>query len=163
MYLALFQWHVYDHIWDPLFASPLPNFPNGSERILESWFSRSFPVPDAFLGALGYAMDCIFGLTGGARRWRTMPWMVALYDLVILGMAGGSTVLIMLQPVMLHAWCLWCLCSAFISINLVGPAMHEGLATAQYLRRVHNRGESVWHAFWGKHPQTVSGLPSPIA
>jgi len=32
---------------------------------------------------------------------------------------------------------------------MIGPAMDELLASLQYLKREHDHGRSVWHAFWG--------------
>jgi hypothetical protein len=32
---------------------------------------------------------------------------------------------------------------------MIGPAMDEVLASLQFLKREHERGHSVWRAFWG--------------
>ena len=148
-YLSLYQWRVVGHVWDPFFSDPSGKFANGSERILNSAVSKVLPVPDAFLGALGYLADAASGLIGGRARWRSMPWVVLAFGVLVGPLGAVSVLLVILQPVLFHAWCFPCLCSAAVSVAMIGPAMDEVLASLQHLRRVHDRGASVWHAFWG--------------
>lgn len=142
LYLALFQWGVLDRVWDPFFAE-------GSRRILTSGVSRLLPVPDAFLGALGYVADAVSGVVGGTRRWKRMPWIVVLFGLAVGPLGAVSILLVILQPVAYHAWCTLCLASALVSLLMIGPAMDEMLASLQYLKRVRASGHSLWRAFWG--------------
>ena len=148
-YLSLYQWRVIPHVWDPLFASPDPQYANGSERILNTWVSKALPVPDAFLGALGYLADAASGVIGGRARWRTMPWVVLLFGVLVGPLGAVSVMLVVFQPVLFGAWCTWCLLSAAVSVVMIGPAMDEVLASLQHLRRTHDRGGSGWRAFWG--------------
>ncbi|MGB8375406.1 MAG: hypothetical protein WCE57_08815, partial [Salegentibacter sp.] len=53
------------------------------------------------------------------------------------------------QPVLFSAWCTLCLCSAAISIIMIGPAMDEMLASLQYMQRVKRSDASSWKVFWG--------------
>ena len=72
--------------------------------------------------------------------------------------AALSPALVVIQPVLLNAWCTLCLLSAVISLAMIGPAMDELLASLQYLRRVRDRGESVPRAFLrGPRSPAVSG------
>jgi hypothetical protein len=98
---------------------------------------------------LGYAADAVAGLIGGRSRWRTMPWVVILFGILVGPLGGVSLMLVVLQPVLFGAWCTLCLASAAISVLMIGPAMDEFLASLQYLRREHRRGRSAWRAFWG--------------
>jgi uncharacterized membrane protein len=107
------------------------------------------PVPDAALGAVGYLVDAITGAIGGRRRWRTMPWMVVIFGLAIGPLGVVSVVLVVLQPVLFDSWCTLCLASGVVSVLMIGPAMDETLASLQHLKRVRERGESTWRAFWG--------------
>ena len=141
--LALYQWRILPDVWEPFFG-------DGSRVILDSPLSHILPVPDAALGAMGYLVDAITGAIGGRRRWRTMPWMVVLFGLAVGPLGAASILLVILQPVAFGAWCTLCLASAALSILLIGPSMDEVLASLQELRRVHERGGSVWRAFWGK-------------
>ncbi|WP_428938714.1 vitamin K epoxide reductase family protein [Fontivita pretiosa] len=150
MYLSLYQWRIIAGVWDPLFASPLEQYRNGSERILNTWVSELFPVPDAFLGALGYLADAITGAIGGPRRWRTMPWMVIVFGVFVGPLGAVSVLLVILQPVLFDAWCAICLATAVISVVMIGPAMDEMLASLQFVVQEKRRGGSIWRAFWGR-------------
>lgn len=141
-YLALYQLEVFDDVWEPFFG-------DGSEEILTSEVSNVLPVPDAALGALGYLADAVSGAIGGRGRWRTMPWIVVIFGLAVGPLGAISILLVILQPVLLDAWCTLCLASAVISIVMIGPALDEVLASLQHLRRVRIEGRSVWRAFWG--------------
>jgi type IV secretory pathway VirB3-like protein len=142
-YLALYQIGVFDSVWEPFFG-------DGSQRILTSWVSELMhPVPDAALGAFGYLVDAITGAVGGRRRWRTMPWMVVIFGLAIGPLGVVSVLLVILQPVLFDSWCTLCLASGVVSVVMIGPAMDETLASLQHLKRVRERGESTWQAFWG--------------
>ncbi|MBP7149518.1 MAG: vitamin K epoxide reductase family protein [Acidobacteria bacterium] len=143
LYLALYQWDVLPSVWEPFFG-------NDSHRILkESWISKLLPVPDAFLGALSYLADAIGGVVGGRDRWRTMPWIVILFGLLVGPLGLVSILLVVSQPVLFSAWCTLCLASAVISVLMIGPAMDEVLASLQYLRREHARGRSLLRATLG--------------
>ena len=143
-YLALYQWRAVDTVWEPFFG-------DGSVTILNSKVSHLFPRPftDGFLGALGYLADAVTGTVGGRARWRTMPWIVILFGLLVGPLGAVSILLVILQPVMFDAWCTLCLATAAISVLMIGPAMDEFLASLQYLRRVRDTGGSTWRAFWG--------------
>jgi len=147
-YLALYQVGFFPSVWEPFFG-------NGSQIILHSSLSRLLPIPDAALGACGYALEILSGVIGGQGRWRTTPWIVLLFGLVV-GLLGlGSVLLLIAQPVLFHAWCTLCLISALISICLVGLAKDEVLASLQHLKREHARGQSWWRVCWGteKHAE----------
>ena len=103
--------------------------------------------------ALGYLADAASGLVGGRGRWRTMPWIVLLFGLFVGPLGAVSVLLVIAQPVLFGAWCMFCLVSAAVSVAMIGPAMDEVLASLQYLRRTGDRGESVWRAFWGLQPR----------
>jgi len=140
-YLALVQLGGIARAWEPLFG-------RGSEIILHSGVSRLLPVPDAALGAAGYLLDAVSGAVGGRERWRTMPWIVVLFGIAVGPLGAVSLLLVILQPVLFHAWCTLCLSSALVSVLMIGPAMDELLASLQVLVREHRAGRSVWRAFW---------------
>ncbi len=127
--LTLDQVGVVRRVWDPFFGAR-------AEQVLHSALARSLPLPDASLGAFAYFVEAIAVTIGGDDRWRTRSWVVVVYGLTALGLGVVSTILTICQPVLFHAWCTPCLLSAFISVNLVGPAMTEMLAALQSLRRV---------------------------
>ena len=143
VYLTLYQVRVLPGVWEPFFG-------DGSRVILNSKVSRLLPVPDAALGAFGYFVDAVTGVVGGRGRWRTMPWIVIVFGLAVGPLGAVSILLVVLQPVLLDAWCTLCLASAVISVLMIGPAMDEFLASLQHMRREHDRGRSLWRSFWGR-------------
>ena len=142
-YLALYQLGLFATVWEPFFG-------DGSEEILNSGVSHALPVPDAALGAAGYLADVVGSVIGGTRRWKKMPWMVVLFGLAVGPLGAVSIMLVVFQPVLFDAWCTLCLASAVVSLVMIGPAADEVLASLQYLKRVRDRGESVWQAFLGR-------------
>lgn len=130
--LALYQWGILKTVWEPFFG-------NGSERVLHSFVSRLLPVPDAFLGALGYLADLVTGSIGGSVRWRTMPGMVLIYGLTVCLVGATALVLALLQPLLFHAGCTLCLVSTLISIWIVWLARHEVFASYALMRARRSR------------------------
>jgi hypothetical protein len=152
-YLSLYQWGVLDHVFDPYFGERY--FDGGSRAILrESSISQQtllrLGVPDAFLGALAYLVDAVTGLIGGRGRWRTLPWIVLVFGLVVGPLGLVSVLLVVAQPLLSGAWCTLCLASAAISVAMIGPAFDEVLATLQYLARTRRAGQPLWRAFIGR-------------
>lgn len=127
-YLALYQTGVISTVWEPFFGE-------GSTTILNSGFSRSFPISDAAIGAAVYLLDALLAFAGGRDRWKSHPWFVLANaaTAISLGFAGIS--LLIVQPLAYGNYCTLCMLSAFISINLVGPTVEESLATLQYMGR----------------------------
>lgn len=142
LYLALYQWRVFETVWEPFFGG-------GSRVILNSSVSRILPIPDAALGAFGYLLDAVTGIIGGTKRWKKMPWIVIVFGLAVGPLGAISILLVILQPVMFDAWCTLCLASALISVLMIGPAMDEMLASLQFIKSEWNSGRSWWKAFWG--------------
>ena len=83
-YLTLYQWHVTASVWDPLFGSV------SSEAVLSSTVSRALPLPDATLGALAYLIEAVVTSLGGTDRWRSMPWLVMGFGLVLARAGAGQ-------------------------------------------------------------------------
>jgi hypothetical protein len=126
VYLSAFQFHMIPRVWDPLFG-------NGSERVLRSFISRLLPLPDALLGALGYAVEIVLAIVGGTIRWRTNTRLVCLYGAVVLCLAITAIALTAIQIFVLHAACTLCLCSAGLSLIIAALAVPEVAAAVQNL------------------------------
>lgn len=137
-YLAAYQLGLVQTVWDPVFGS------KSTQRVLDSPVSELFPVSDALLGAIGYAGDWIFGAIGGARRYRTMPWVVILFGIFIVPFGGTSIALALMMPTFVGAWCLLCLVNTVIAIVLIPMAWDEVWLTMQVMRRRMRAGESFW-------------------
>lgn len=141
-YLALFQLKIIPSVWEPFFG-------DGSVNVLTSKVSKILPVPDGAIGAFAYLVDAVTGVIGDKNRYRTLPWMVVVFGVAVGPLGIVSVLLVILQPVLFDSFCTLCLCSAMVSITMIGPAMDETLASLQYLKRVKNAGYSSWSAFWG--------------
>jgi uncharacterized membrane protein len=141
-WLALFQWGILPTIWEPFFAA-------GSRVILTSGLSHVLPVPDAALGALGYAADAVFGLVGGTDRWRRMPWVVVVFAIAVIPFGLTSLTLFVLQPVLFDTWCTLCLLSVAISLAMVPYAWDEFVASWHWMRARVRQGASGWEALLG--------------
>lgn len=135
VYLTLFQVEVLQSVWDPFFRSP---------KVLEY-----LGIPDAALGALAYGTEVVLTFIGGRSRWRTAPWTVLAFGVVILGGALVSLLLIGMQAFLVDAWCTLCLASAAISLAIFALGVGEPLAGLRHLLRVRAEGGSVWRALWG--------------
>ncbi len=102
-YLAAFQLGYIDQMWDPFFGS-------SSEQVLNSAMSHSLPISDAGIGALAYTFEFLMGFMGSPSRWRTMPWMVALFGILVIPLGLVHIFLVISQPLTVGAWCTFCLC-----------------------------------------------------
>ncbi|HKS70534.1 MAG TPA: vitamin K epoxide reductase family protein [Ktedonobacterales bacterium] len=128
IYLTLYQLGMVRQVWDPVFGSA------SSARVTGSALARRLPIPDASLGALGYAADAVLGAIGGPDRWRRLPWLALAFGVVIAGMGCAAVLLVIAQGAILRAWCMLCLCSAAISIVIACAGLGEPLAALQHLR-----------------------------
>lgn len=140
-YMAAFQLGHIPWAWDPVFG-------NGTVLVLTSTVSKAFPISDAGLGAFTYLVELLSGFMGDPRRWRTMPWMVALFGLMVVPLGVVSVVLIMLQPVVVGAWCTACLLSALFMLIMIALSLDEVIAMIQFLVQTRRAGKSVWRTFW---------------
>lgn len=149
VYLTLFQVGAISQMWDPIFGSA------SSAAVTHSPISRLLPIPDASLGALAYLAEVVAGALGGPARWRTFPIAVLLYGLVALGLGVVSTLLLITQGAVVHAWCLLCLCSAALSLTILGAGFGEMLAALQHLKDATRHHESLPRALLGLPPSHV--------
>lgn len=141
-YLGAYQLGFIDSAWDPFFG-------NGTQQILDSKVSKSFPVSDATLGAFSYILDVLFGYAGNTHRWRTMPWVVIIFGILIVPLGVVSITLVILQPVSVGAWCTLCLCSATISLIMIPFSIDEVVATWQLMKyEKKKRNRSYWNTLW---------------
>jgi hypothetical protein len=116
--------------------------------VLESEVSRAFPISDAGLGAISYLLEALTGFLGGSRRWRTMPWLVIVFGILVVPLGVTSIVLIILQPLAVGAWCTLCLVTAAAMLIMVAPALDEVIATCQFLIQSRREGQAFWRSFF---------------
>ncbi|MDX0994284.1 NAD-dependent epimerase/dehydratase family protein [Sinorhizobium medicae] len=161
-YLAAYQMGHVDGLWDPFFGPDDAPVRNGSEAVVTSWVSKGFPIADAGLGAFAYALDVLAGAIGDSRRWRTMPWMVLLFGLLVVPLGAVSVSFIIIQPPLIGALCTLCIIQAAVTVVLIPYSIDEVLATTQYLWRATKAGEPFWRTFWKGGPAlSEDQTPSP--
>ena len=151
-YLAGFELGYYPNVWDPIFD-------NGTRDVLTSTVSHDFPVPDAGLGAMAYTLEALLGCKGSEKRWRTMPWIVFTFGLLVVPVGIISIILVILQPVIVGAWCTLCLLTALSMIIMVILTLDEVTASIQYLHWSYQKGHPFWKTFW--KGGTIPNMPSP--
>jgi nucleoside-diphosphate-sugar epimerase len=141
-YLAAYQLGHIDSVWDPFFAGG-PDPKNGTEEIITSSVSQAWPVPDAGLGAMTYALEILTGIVGTRHRWRSMPWLVLLFGLMIVPLGAVSIFFIIIQPVWIGTWCTLCLIAAAAMLVQIPYSLDEIVATLQFLLRRRRAGKSL--------------------
>lgn len=140
-YLAAFQFGYIDTMWDPFFGS-------SSELVLNSNMSHSLPVSDAGLGTLAYTFEFLMGFMGSPSRWRTMPWMVTLFGILVIPLGLTHIFLVISQPLVVGEWCTFCLLAASIMLPMIPLEVDEVIAMGQHMRQAVKRGEKFWSVFW---------------
>ena len=153
-YMACFQLGYIDHIWDPFFI-------DGTFHVITSKISKDFPVSDAGMGALCYTIESLLGWQGGSKRWFQIPWLVFAFGFLVIPVGVVSITLIILQPLVVGAWCSWCLATAACMLMMIVLTAAELSASFQFLREMRQKGNSVWHAFWkgGAPVQAIVSIP----
>ncbi|HKX54219.1 MAG TPA: NAD-dependent epimerase/dehydratase family protein, partial [Nitrosospira sp.] len=147
-YMAAFQLGHIEDVWDPFFGE-------GTARIITSYISEAWPVADAGLGATVYVLEILTGVIGDKRRWRTMPWMVVFFGILIVPLGVVSIYFIIIQPILLDTWCTLCLIAAAAMLLQIPYSFDEILATLQFLKDRRRKGKSLWHVLW--HGDTMEG------
>jgi hypothetical protein len=140
-YLASFQLGYLDAVWDPFFGA-------SSENVLNSAMSHALPISDGGLGSLAYTFEFLMGFMGSPSRWRTMPWMVALFGILVIPLGLVHIFLVISQPLAVGAWCFFCLMAASIMLPMIPLEMDEVIAMGQHMVQATRRGEKFWSVFW---------------
>lgn len=140
-YMAAYQLGHISSVFDPFFG-------DGTRRVLESDVSKMFPISDAGLGAVSYVLEMLMGFMGDKARWRTMPWMVTFFGILVVPLGTVSVILIILQPLSVGAWCSLCLLAGIAMLAMVPATLDEVVAMIQFLVRSKREGKPLWHTFW---------------
>lgn len=140
-YLAAFQLGYIDTMWDPFFGQQ-------SVQVLNSAMSHSLPISDAGLGSLAYTLEFLMGYMGSPSRWRTMPWMVAFFGILVIPLGLVHIFLVISQPLVVGAWCTFCLLAAAIMLPMIPLEADEVVAMGQHVVQARKKGERFWSIFW---------------
>ena len=141
-YLAAYQLGHVDGVWEPFFAGVAADPKNGTEEIITSAVSKAWPVSDAAVGGYTYVLEILTGIVGSRTRWRTMPWLVVLFGLMIAPLGIISIFFIIIQPIVIGTWSTLALIAAAAVLIQIPYSLDELLATLQFMRRRVKAGQS---------------------
>lgn len=165
-YLTAFQMGYVDHAWDPFFG-------DSTRQVLNSDMSHSLPISDAALGTLAYTLEFLMGFMGGTSRWRTMPWMVTFFGILVIPLGFVSIFLVISQPLTVGAWCSVCLFTAIVMLPMIPLQIDEVIAMGQHMVQRKRKGDNMWKVFWkggeaithekdGRSPQLMELSEKPV-
>ncbi len=140
-YLGAYQLGYINQIWEPFFG-------DGTREVLTSNMSHMWPISDAALGAFSYTFEFLMGWMGAPSRWRTMPWMVTFFGILVIPLGLTHILLVISQPVVVGQWCTLCLVAAAIMLPMIPLETDEVIAMGQHVKRRVDHGESFWKVFW---------------
>jgi nucleoside-diphosphate-sugar epimerase len=156
-YLAAYQLEHIPDVWDPFFAGSASDPQNGTEEIITSSVSKAWPVSDAAVGGYTYLLEILTGIVGARTRWRTMPWLVVLFGLMIAPLGITSIFFIIIQPVVIGTWSTIALIGAAAVLLQIPYSLDELLATLQFLRRRARAGQNWIRVFFVGDTDEVRG------
>ena len=165
-YLTAYQLGHIGSIWDPFFTGQAGK--NGTEYIITSEVSRAWPIADAGLGAISYMLEVLMGAMGSAKRWRTMPWMVTFFFILVVPLGGISIFFIIIQPLVIGTYCTLCLIAALGMLVMIPLTLDELGATVQYLARSARAGRPLLRTFFlggpdlGDREQSAASAPDTL-
>ena len=160
-YLTAYQLGLIDGVWEPFFMGSAADPQNGTEEIITSDVSEAFPIPDAALGGYTYALEILTGIVGSKARWRTMPWLVFLFGLMIVPLGIVSISFIIIQPIVIGTWSTLTLIAAAAMLIQIPYSVDELLATLQFVKRRAKAGKSMLRVFlFGDTDEGPDGEPS---
>lgn len=145
-YLASYQLGYIDTVWDPFFG-----FEGGTQQVLDSQMSHFWPISDAALGGAAYSFEFLMGFMGSEKRWRTMPWMVTMFGILVIPLGLSHIALVMSQPAVVHHWSTFALLAAAVMLPMITLTVDEVVAMGQHMRDGIRRGDrdgSTWKVFW---------------
>lgn len=146
--LTAYQLGHIDSAWEPFFAGAPTDPRNGTEEIITSDVSKAWPIPDAGLGAISYLLEILMAVMGGRDRWRTMPWMVTFFGILVIPLGVVSIYFIIIQPILIGTWCTLCLIAALAMLIMIPFALDEVIAMGQFLYWAKCRGKPLIRTFF---------------
>ena len=146
-YLAAYQLGHIDGVWEPFFAESSADPRNGTEEIITSHVSEAWPVSDAAVGGYTYVLEILTGIVGSRAGWRTMPWLVILFGLMIAPLGITSIFFIIIQPIVIGTWSTLALIGGAAMLIQIPYSLDELLATLQFMHRRVKAGRSWLRVF----------------
>jgi nucleoside-diphosphate-sugar epimerase len=160
-YLAGYQLGHLSGVWEPFFAGSMQDPKNGTEEIITSAVAEAWPVSDAGLGGITYILEILTGVVGLRARWRTMPWLVILFGLMIVPLSVVSVSFVIIQPIVIGTWGTLTLIGAAAMLVQIPYAIDELLASLQFLRRRTRAGQNWLRVFFVGDTDEGGSRPEP--
>ena len=154
-YLAGYQLGHIPAVWDPFFPGSPTDPQNGTEEVITSALSKAFPVSDAALGGYTYLLEILTGLVGAKARWRTMPWLVVLFGLMIAPLGITSIAFVIIQPIVIGTLSTVALIGAAAILIQIPYSLDELIATLQFVRRRVQAGRNGLAVFFRGDTDTL--------
>lgn len=144
-YLAAYQLGYLEDVWDPFFGAA------STRSVLDSEISHMMPISDAGLGGIAYTFELLMAFMGGVARWRTMPWMVTMFGILVIPLGLAHVTLVMSMPVAVHTFSTLAVLAGVVMLPMVALTVDEVVAMGQHVKQARARGDrdgSTWKVFW---------------
>ena len=112
-----------------------PFFGQGCNIVGRSAHAKHFGVPNAAVGALGYAAMASLAIWSGEKLSTQRPIQSLGLSAISLGAFVASVFLTWEQAAKVKAWCFWCLLSAGLNLLILPLALLEGWRSARSFLR----------------------------
>lgn len=146
--LTAYQLGHIDTAWEPFFAGSLADPRNGTEEIITSDMSKAWPIPDGGLGTVSYVLEILMAVMGTRDRWRTMPWMVTFFGILVIPLGVISIYFIISQPIIIGTWSTLALIAGLAMLIMIPFALDEVIAMGQFLLWARRRGKPLIRTFF---------------
>ena len=146
--LTAYQLGHIDGVWEPFFNGSLSDPRNGTEEIITSDMSKAWPIPDGGLGTVSYVLEILMAVMGTRDRWRTMPWMVTFFGILVIPLGVISIYFIISQPIVIGTWSTLALIAALAMLIMIPFALDEVIAMGQFLGWAKRRGKPLIRTFF---------------
>ncbi len=146
--LTAYQLGHVDGVWEPFFSGSLADPRNGTEEIITSDVSKAWPIPDAGLGAVSYTFEILMAVMGTRDRWRTMPWMVTFFGILVIPLGVVSIYFIIIQPIVIGTWSTPALIAGLAMLVMIPFALDEVIAMGQFLKWARCQGKPLIATFF---------------
>ena len=146
--LTAYQLGHIDSVWEPFFVGSLSDPRNGTEEIITSNMSKAWPIPDGGLGTISYVLEILMAVMGTRDRWRTMPWMVTFFGILVIPLGVVSIYFIISQPIVIGTWSTLALIAALAMLIMIPFALDEVIAMGQFLVWAKCRGKPLISTFF---------------
>jgi uncharacterized membrane protein len=132
-YMLAYHGGLLRSLWCPFFGG-------GCDKVGRSRHAVHLGVPNAAVGAVGYAAMAALALWAGDRPPEQKPRQALALGALSAGAGAASAFLTWEQPNRVGAWCFWCLSSAVINASIGGLAAGDAVRGGRELaRRRHRR------------------------